>query len=144
MRTVVLVGIIGLMVGPVGAWGQVYKCGNTFSDKPCGTNAVKVRNASEGSSAGPSGEANGGLPDYVTTCLNAIRAQVSFVDKEALRVDSHSKKWENFEYADKAMSGQKVTLTVNAMGAAGAYTGARNYSCYMSEDARRVLKVSAF
>src|ERR1035438_10831922 len=93
MRTVVLVGIIGLTVGPVGAWGQVYKCGNTFSDKPCGTNAVQVRNASEGSSAGPSGEANRGLPDYVTTCLNAIRAQVSFVDKEALRVDGHSKKW---------------------------------------------------
>ncbi len=142
MRAQTLLLAIAVGIGPAGAWAQVYKCGSTFSDRPCGSNPVKVGGASAGNSADPATAAGEGLPEYVTTCLNAIRAQGNFVDKEGLRVDGHSKKWENFEYADKPMAGPKVTLSINAMGPNGAYTGARNYSCYMSEDARRVLRVS--
>lgn len=97
--------------------------------------------AVEASAQAGGGSANAGLPEYATVCLDAIRAKVSFPDKESLRIDGHSKKWENFEYADRPMAGHKVTLMINALGAYGTYTGARPFSCYMSEDARRVLKI---
>ncbi len=142
MRAVTLLSAIGLAIGPAGAWAQVYKCGSTFSDRPCGTNATKISGAGASNSTDSTATVGEGLPEYVTICLNAIRAQVNFVDREALRVDGHSKKWETFQYADRPMAGQKVTLSINAMGPNGSYTGARNYTCYMSEDARRVLRVS--
>ena len=136
-------GIVALMISlsAASAFGQVYRCGNTFSDKPCGGNAVRVNTAGAGSGTTAS-QNSPGLPEYVTTCLNAVRSSASFPDKENLRVDGHAKTWENFQYAEKPMAGPVVTLQVNPMGPAGSYMGARPFVCYMSADARRVLIVS--
>lgn len=136
---------VGLLLATSIAAAQVYRCGSTFSDKPCGSNAVKVQGTSahEGSSGTAPATSGSGLPGYALACLNAIRATTNFPDKENLRVDDYAKAWETFEYADKKIVGLLVTLKVNPMGAYGSYTGARSFSCHMSEDGRRVLKVSA-
>jgi hypothetical protein len=134
---------IALLLWMGGAWGQVYKCGNTYSDKPCGTKVVRLSGTgAEEDSQAASPSSGDGLPEYVTACLNAVRATRNFPDKENLRVDHYAKTWQTFDYADKRILGLLVTLKINPMGSAGSYTGARPFSCQMSEDGRRVLKVS--
>jgi hypothetical protein len=79
------------------------------------------------------------LPIYAETCLEYLKNQGRFPDRDQVRVESHQRKWDNFEYAGKKLTGQIATVSVNAKTAAGVYGGARSYTCHLSEDGRRVL-----
>ena len=88
---------------------------------------------------GASHAAEGDLPIYAETCLDHLKNQGRFPDRDQVRVEAHQRKWDNFEYAGKKLTGQIATITVNAKMASGIYGGARTYTCHLSEDGRRVL-----
>lgn len=115
--------------------GTLYRCGNTFSQIPCGDNAqtVQVQGGEAGKNAVPAE-----LAKHV--CVSDLRKWVPFPDPDNLKIESMSRGTpEIIEYAGTKLMARRYELRVNLPNAAPG----RNYSCFVSEDNQRILKVSA-
>lgn len=113
--------------------GTAYRCGNTFSQIPCGENA-KEQMFNTGSAASSS--------DFITVCLSAAKELIQFKDPESLRVESSSKPMAKvIDYADARLMAYEVIININGKNSYGGYSGAEPYVCYLSQDKKRVLKI---
>lgn len=116
--------------------GTLYRCGNTFSQIPCGDNAQAVQ------VAGNDGARNAIPPELARhVCFNDLKKWVPFPDPESLKVESISRGTpEIIEYAGAKLMARRYDLRVNAR---NSYDGAQDFSCFVSEDNQRILKVKA-
>lgn len=113
--------------------GTAYRCGNTFSQTPCGENA-KEQTLNSGSAANSS--------DFISVCLTAAKELIQFKDPESLRVESSSKPVAKvIDYADAKLMAYEVTININGKNSYGGYSGAEPYICYLSQDKKRVLQI---
>jgi hypothetical protein len=115
---------------------QLYRCGNKYSQTPCDAEAKPARV--------PSGAA----PDQAKRshgkdlCLAEGPQKLGFSDLESTRISSVAKgAAEVIQYADQPIVAHKYVMTINTKDAYGAYIGERPYSCFLSEDEHRILKV---
>ncbi len=115
--------------------GALYRCGNTFSQIPCGDNAqtVRMQGGDGGKSAIPPG-----LAKHV--CVSDLGKWVPFPDPDNLKIESMSRGTpEIIEYAGTKLMARRYELRVDIRNAGPG----RSYSCFASEDNQRILKVVA-
>jgi hypothetical protein len=135
-----LIAALGaLLLVPAHPMAQpLYRCGNTYSQTPCAPDAQPVR-----VSPGAAPDQPAGLQGAELCAAEAPRL-LGLPDPYSARIESLTKgESEVIRYAGQPIAAHKYHLTINARNAAGAYAGERPYLCYLSEDERRILKVSA-
>lgn len=116
---------------------QMYKCGSTYSQTPCAPDAVaKPLQPMTVPDTPP------GLSGYDLCAAVALKV-VDSPEPETARVQSvGQRKAEAIQYAGKSTVAHRYDLTVDAKTQYGVYSGERPYSCWLSEDQRRVLQFS--
>lgn len=127
----------GLLAATAPAGAQtLYRCGNTYSQTPCAADAASARMSSSAPPDAAPGAAGREL------CASDGVARLGLPDPEAVRVRSVTRAGtEVIQYAGKPIAARHYVLVLNAKNAQGGYDGDRRYSCYLSEDERRVLQV---
>jgi len=113
---------------------QLYRCGNTFSQKPCGTDATTVRVPG---AAVPT--AGGGSPGQV--CGQRVIASMSAQGGSA-QIDSvQTAGTEVIQYAKQSVAAHLYAVTLSRIDSQGRSLGQVTVQCYLSEDDQRVLRV---
>jgi hypothetical protein len=138
MHIKILFAITALLahIGPACAQ-KMYKCGSTFSQTPCGPDA-----AAKTLPSGAAADSLPGLSGY-ELCV-AAAGKFSGPEPESARIQPlGERKSEVIQYAGKAMAAHRYDLAIDAKTQYGVYSGVRPYSCWLSEDQRRVLQFSA-
>lgn len=115
--------------------GTLYRCGNTFSQIPCGDDAktVQIPSGDRGKSALP--------PDLAKhVCVNDLKKWVPFPDPDSIKVASVSRGVpEIIEYAGTKLMARRYDLRISAPNAYGGLA----FRCFASEDNQRILKIVA-
>lgn len=76
------------------------------------------------------------------TCVGEVPKRIMVRDPDGVRIgEAAGGKMEVITYADQRMPARKFTLAVSAKNGYGGYTGARQLTCYTSEDGRRILRM---
>ncbi len=115
---------------------QLYRCGNTYSQTPCAADAKPARlhqGTAPDKAAGPSG---------FELCSAAALKAVRSPEPESARVQPVGERVSQvIEYAGKPLASHRYELTVDAKTRNGVYAGPVAFSCWLSEDQARVLKL---
>jgi len=136
MRTFPILFTASLLACTASAFAQqMYKCGSTYSQTPCGPDA-SVKAMSSG--AAPDGAPGASGYDL---CAMSARSFHAGPEPETARIQpAGARTSEVIQYAGKPMASFRYDLTIDSKNSAGIYSGARAYSCWLSEDQRRVLQ----
>ena len=135
VRTSLIATALALACSFAGAQ-TMYRCGNVYSQTPCASDAATVRPLVSAAADAAPGLQGAELCAATVTCDLQIDAaapvQIASVVKAPAEV---------IQYADKPTATRKyvVSLSVKAY---VAFAGPRAYACHLSEDERRVLKLS--
>jgi len=132
---VLLLGVALLAAATDSDAQAVYKCGNAYSQTPCGDNAaeVKVYKGGEHANIGLKGEA---------LCRESVPKAVSLLDPDSAKIEMVGKpKGTTVSIGGQPIEAMRYGVFMNAKNAYGAYTGAKLYYCYLSIDGRRVINV---
>ena len=122
---------------PSGGHAQsIYRCGNTYSTAPC-DNGKQIEAARQAVTR-PDDDS---VEDHV--CAKSLKAFVAFKDPDSVKIESVTRtpRWELIEVGAQKVAVKVFYLWVNAKNSYGGYTGAKMYSCYVSEGSGKVLKV---
>lgn len=115
---------------------QVYKCGTIYSQIPCDKTAEMVK-ITRDSRTPTQTDFNG-----KELCKIAVPRLASLKDPDSAKVEFVSaSESEVIRYAGEPIVARKYSVLMNAKNSYGAYTGAKAYSCYLSEDRTRILSV---
>jgi hypothetical protein len=126
---------VAVLAGPVHA-GKVYRCGETFSDTPCGSTAEVVRQTPPIAAT----DAVRVLPEAL--CITQLPKYFAFKDPDSLKISSLGYATTTvIPHRDTKVMAKVYVLEVNAKNSYGAYTGAETYRCYTSMDDSRVLTI---
>lgn len=132
-----IAALLGLAAGAASAQ-QMYRCGNTFSQTPCAPDAqVRQVRADAVASTGP------GLAGQELCAAEATRRVATPEPATARIVPLGARRTEAIQYAGTALAAHRYDLSIDAKNEAGMYIGPRAYSCWVSEDQRRVLQFGA-
>lgn len=113
----------------------LYRCGNTYSQVPCAPDAVPQKGRSDAPA-----EKSGGAQGY-ELCASHAKTAVESPEPQSARVQQIGlRKAEVIQYADKPVAAHRYDLSVDAKTAYGVFSGPQPYSCWLSEDQRRVLQ----
>ncbi len=116
---------------------KVYQCGKTFSQTPCAVDAVERRLPSAGD-----GDAAGTDPKQDVCAAAAIRA-TGTPEPETARVRPRRKpSMETIEFSGQTLPAVRVDINVSAKNEHGMYALNKSATCWLSEDRRRILKMS--
>lgn len=117
---------------------QMYQCGRTYSQTPCGDDAaVKALPSSQDPEAAPK-DAGFGL------CSAMARKDHGGPEPESARIQQiGERKSEVIQYAGKSLVAHRFDVGVDAKTPYGVYSGVTPYACWLSEDQRRVLRFAA-
>lgn len=135
-----LVGAALLCATGLAGAQTMYRCGNTFSQKPCGdgATAVKVPGAGASGAASPGTTAPGGSTSQAACTRAALGARPT----ERLRVESvEFGGTEVIQYAGSSVAAKLYRISLAESAVDGSTLGYRSVTCYMSEDGQRVLRV---
>jgi hypothetical protein len=114
---------------------QMYRCGSTYSQTPCGPTATATRTPADVPADKPDGGAAG------ATCGTHAARLLDLPDPAALRVVSTSPgRSEVIQYSGQPVVARRYELRVSMVSPAGVWLPARSYSCFLSEDQQRILK----
>jgi len=132
-----LFSVLLLLAGQAGA--GMYRCGNTFSDKPCpGGEGKELKAYASGDTAsdGQSPLAAGGK-----LCGDNLLQRFTFMDPDSVKIRGiGGGQLEIIDYASKKITARSYQLMVSEKNEHGAYTGESPYRCHTSEDGRRILQ----
>ena len=139
MKGFLIAALGALLLVPAPPMAQtLYRCGNTYSQTPCTPDAQPARVSSGAVPDQPAGLQGAQL------CAAELPRLIGMPDPHGARIESVIKgDSEVIRYAGQPIAARKYHLSINARNAAGAYAGERPYLCYLSEDERRILQVSA-
>ncbi len=116
---------------------KVYQCGKTFSQTPCAVDAVERRLPSAGA-----GDAASADPKQ-DVCAAAAISATGTTEPETARVRPRRKRSvETIEYAGQTLVAVRVDIDVSAKNEHGMYALNQSVTCWLSEDRRRILKMS--
>ena len=121
-------------VGPVAAQAM-YRCGSTYSQTPCATDAAPARL--------PSGAAPDAAPGLsgLAVCVDEARRRHAGPEPETARIEPlGARTSEVIQAHGQPMAAVRYGLTIDAKTAYGVFSGARPHTCWLSEDQRRVLR----
>lgn len=108
----------------------MYRCGNTFSQKPCGDNAAAVK------APGTQVTAGAGTSAPETVCSRAVLGSGSY------RIDSlESGGTDTVAYAGQTVASKLYRVGLTRLDEHGRSMGRTAAICYLSEDGQRVLKI---
>jgi hypothetical protein len=114
---------------------QMYRCGSTYSQTPCGPTATATRTRSD---VPPD---NAGGSQAGAACSAQAPHLLNVPDPAALRVLSTSaSRAEVIQYSGQPVVALRYDLSITTVSPAGVWLAARAYSCYLSEDQQRILK----
>lgn len=117
---------------------QLYRCGNTFSQTPCASDAAAVRLPPPGGGQAATAGSGGGQ-----ACGSAAMSALSRSDGSTLRVDAiEGGTSEVIQYAQQPMISRKYRVKVVSVAPTGVSLGERSMTCFLSEDGQRVLKLT--
>jgi hypothetical protein len=133
-RTLRRAGLLLALLPTLASAQQLYRCGNTFSQKPCGSDAAAVRVPG---AAVPTSGSN--APGQV--CAKRVIATTTAQGGSARIVDTQTAGTEVIQYAGQSMAARLYAVTVARTDAQGRDLGPVTIQCYASEDDQRVLKV---
>jgi hypothetical protein len=115
---------------------QLYRCGNTFSQTPCAPDA-KAQSVRAGAAA----DKVEGLSGY-DLCASVAPKAAGFPEPDTAQVQpAGDRKSEVIQYAGQPTAAFRYDLNVNAKTVYGVMSGPQAYSCWVSEDQRRVLQL---
>lgn len=113
--------------------GTAYRCGNTFSQTPCGENAKE-----QALLDGDTSPSNG----YISVCFDDAKKRYQFKDPESLRIESSTKPVAKvIDYAGVKLMAYEVIIYINGKNSYGAYGGAEPYLCHLSQDQKRAINI---
>ncbi|HEY4083547.1 MAG TPA: hypothetical protein VGM81_22900 [Burkholderiaceae bacterium] len=136
IRSIVALALFGALAVPACAQ-QMYKCGSTYSQTPCASDAELKRArpdavADKPASVGPIG---------YELCASSAPHMVGSPEPESARVQRMGEVHTDvINYAGKSVAARRYDLSVDFKTTYGVYSGPRAYSCWISEDERRVLQ----
>lgn len=114
---------------------QLYKCGNTYSQTPCATDA-KPSKLHQGAAPEKAPGASG-----FELCALTAKSAVGTPEPESARVRQVQQRVsEVIQYSGQALPSHRYDLTVDARTQYGVFSGPVAYSCWLSEDQARVLQ----
>jgi hypothetical protein len=113
----------------------LYRCGNTYSQTPCGADAQQKNLPS--SQAPDAAAGTQGYELCVTHARKAMRAPDP-ASTQARQVGTRTS--EVIPFADKSIVAHRYDIEIEPRLASGMYGNPVAYSCWLSEDQRRVLK----
>ena len=121
------------------AQGAMYKCkvggATVYSDQPCGDNPQKIRKDAAPEAAPAS------VTEHV--CAQKITAYIKFDEPDNIVIEGIKKgNSAAIDYMGSKIYAKTYYLKVSEKTASGAYAGTRNYTCHVSEDEHRILKMS--
>lgn len=136
--------LCALSGGPVAAQ-QMYRCGTTFSQQPCGPAAVAVAapGVPQPQVAPPDTQAS---PETVeaakAACVARLRTDVAWKDPESLRIGAveRRKTW-HAPIDGKAVPARIYVVRVNARNSYGGYSGEQPFMCNMDLSEKTVLSI---
>jgi len=133
-----LASALALAAAPAWAQGGLYRCGNTYSQVPCSADA---RAASVPTGAAP--DPAPGLAGADVCATHALRALGADGGLAGRLESSQRSPAEVIQYAGQSLAARtwRVTLAVRTID--GMAAGHRVFRCHLSEDERRVLRISA-
>ena len=115
---------------------QMYKCGNTYSQTPCDKTAERTKITMDARAAPPPGLIGKEL------CKTMVPRTVTLKDPYSARIDAvNDQVPEVIKVANEPIMARRFDVALNAKNSYGAYTGAKIYLCYLSEDQTRVLLI---
>ena len=116
---------------------SMYKCGNTYSQTPCASDAEVKRVRPDAVADKPAGAGPAGYQ----LCADFAPKNVGSPEPESARVrragEVHT---DVIDYAGKSVAARRYDLSVDFKTTYGVYSGPLSYSCWISEDERRVLQ----
>lgn len=127
-----------LLLSTAASGQNLYRCGSTFSQTPCGNETAPARKLPSAAASGASAPAASGKELCERTLLN----DGTLPDPYSAKIRTLRDKTEVIQYAGQAVAAVRYNLHVNARNSAGAYTGERLYACHLSPDGFRVLQMS--
>jgi len=127
------------------AWGQtLYRCGNTFSQTPCGSEAKEVRAAGVAQPVvapplAPLTEARRSALQAV--CIEAIRSIPGWKDRDSLRIAAPER---GASGVARDVDGRRIAVVpwygqVNAKNSFGGYTGDKMANCYFDSSESKIV-----
>ncbi len=136
IRSIVTLVLFCGLAGPVCAQ-QMYKCGSTYSQTPCGSDAEVKRARPDAVADKP---ANVGPIGY-ELCVASAPRLVGSPEPESARVQRVGEmRTDVITYAGRSVAARRYDLTVDFRTTYGVYSGPQPYSCWISVDERRVLQ----
>ena len=115
---------------------QMYRCGNTFSQTPCGPDAAARTLPSASAPEGASG------PSGYELCAVAARRLHGGPEPETARIERvGDRRSEVIQFSGQPLAAQRYDLSIDARTTNGVFSGPRLFGCWLSEDQRRVLQL---
>jgi hypothetical protein len=147
----VAVALLAVALSPLMAQ-TLHRCGNTFSQTPCGegttsglrvgSGAHPVASATPGSVAGTS-VAGPALSPAAQMCAQTALSQLALGPGFTTQVRSAARgPTEAIKYANDTIVARSWNLALSVHNAGGAQVAAHALRCHVSEDEQRVLKVA--
>jgi hypothetical protein len=134
MKNITGIFILALALSPTIAGAQkLYRCGTTYSEVPCAPDA-KTLNVTPAAST-PAGEQRGS-----DLCFTKVKARLN--DPESARFTGAAPgKTEVIDFAGSRVVARRYEIRVNWKTSGGGFTGDTPFTCFVSEDDRRVLRI---
>ena len=133
-----LAWVLALAVPVAWAQGGLYRCGNTYSQVPCSTDA-QAASVPTGAAPDPAP----GLTGAEVCAAHALRTLGADSGLAGRLESSQRGPAEVIQYAGQPLATRTWRVTLAVRTVEGLAAGHRAFRCHLSEDERRVLRISA-
>lgn len=143
MRNFVAIVVLGGVM--FGAQAQhLYRCGNNFSQVPCGEDA-KPSPSYKGFAAPIKGGESDRTSNMKAACIEWLRSMPAWKDRDSVKVQNVSRGKADVKTIDGVPAViVRYTASVNAKNSYGGYTGEKLAVCYANEQETKIVEGTVF
>lgn len=118
---------------------HLYRCGNNFSQVPCGDDA-KPSPSYKGFAAPIKGSEGDRTSAMKAACIQWLRSMPAWKDRDSVKVENVNRGKADVETIDGAPTVIiRYTASVNAKNSYGGYTGEKLAVCYANEQETKII-----
>lgn len=119
---------------------KLYRCGNNFSQMPCGSADQKVIQARGGESSGSQSYGDR-VQAMKAACIDWIRRVPAWKDRDSVKISDVSRGGAQvITIDDSPLVVVSYTAIVNGKNSYGGYGGEKLYVCYANEQETKIIK----